>query len=148
MKKTQLGRSMIEMLGVLALVGILSVTGLIGYQRAMRTHKITQFLNSIQTAWVQAEGRARASGAAFNVPCSDFVDNADATCNCTNAEGSRHAVCIAETNYISEVCNRITSCSVAAVNCEVEGELFGLLYLSLSHAGWFSMSDPFNDACS
>lgn len=37
MKKnlTQLGRSMVEMLGVLAIIGVLSIVGIAGYQKAM-----------------------------------------------------------------------------------------------------------------
>lgn len=39
---TQCGRSMIEMLGVLAIVGILSVGGIAGYSKAMRTYKVNK----------------------------------------------------------------------------------------------------------
>ncbi|MBP3686815.1 MAG: type II secretion system protein [Alphaproteobacteria bacterium] len=38
----ELGRSMIEMLGVLAIVGILSVGGISAFQKAMSKHKINQ----------------------------------------------------------------------------------------------------------
>ncbi|MBO5038066.1 MAG: hypothetical protein J6C85_01220 [Alphaproteobacteria bacterium] len=38
----QLGRSMIEMLGVLAIVGILSIGGISAFQKAMNKHKINQ----------------------------------------------------------------------------------------------------------
>lgn len=41
-KTIQSGRSMIEMLGVLAIVGILSVGGLVGYSMAMERHKINE----------------------------------------------------------------------------------------------------------
>ena len=36
------GRSMIEMLGVLAIIGVLSVGGIAGYSKAMEKHKINQ----------------------------------------------------------------------------------------------------------
>ena len=36
----QSGRSMVEMLGVLAIIGVLSVGGIAGYSRAMRQHKV------------------------------------------------------------------------------------------------------------
>ena len=39
MKKLQKGRSMIEMLGVLAIVGVLSIGGLAGYQMAMNRYR-------------------------------------------------------------------------------------------------------------
>ncbi len=35
------GRSMIEMLGVLAIVGVLSVGGIVGFSKAMRTYQMT-----------------------------------------------------------------------------------------------------------
>lgn len=38
----EFGRSMIEMLGVLAIVGVLSVGGISGFQKAMNKHKINQ----------------------------------------------------------------------------------------------------------
>ena len=39
MKKLESGRSMVEMLGVLAIIGVLSVGGIAGYSLAMRRHR-------------------------------------------------------------------------------------------------------------
>ncbi|MBQ8251433.1 MAG: hypothetical protein IJY92_05940 [Alphaproteobacteria bacterium] len=39
MKKQELGRSMVEMLGVLAVIGVLSVGGIAGYTLSMRRHR-------------------------------------------------------------------------------------------------------------
>lgn len=41
------GRSMIEMLGVLAIIGILSVGGLIGFSRAIERHRINETINQV-----------------------------------------------------------------------------------------------------
>ena len=41
-KKSQFGRSMIEMLGVLAIIGVLSVGGIAGYSKAMMKFKINK----------------------------------------------------------------------------------------------------------
>ena len=41
-KKSQFGRSMIEMLGVLAIIGVLSVGGIAGYSKAMEMWKISR----------------------------------------------------------------------------------------------------------
>ena len=56
----QYGRSMIEMLGVLAIVGVLSVGGIAGYSKAMqkyRTNKtieqVTQIINGVRTLYSQ-----------------------------------------------------------------------------------------------
>ena len=42
-KVCELGRSMVEMLGVLAIIGVLSVGGIAGYSKAMRKHKLNKF---------------------------------------------------------------------------------------------------------
>ena len=42
MKQNQQGRSMIEMLGVLAIIGILSIGGLAGYAKAMAKYRVNQ----------------------------------------------------------------------------------------------------------
>ena len=45
MKKLESGRSMVEMLGVLAIIGVLSVGGIAGYSLAMRRHRANQILD-------------------------------------------------------------------------------------------------------
>ena len=44
-KRSQKGRSMVEMLGVLAIVGVLSVGGVYGYGVAMKKHKANELLH-------------------------------------------------------------------------------------------------------
>ena len=41
-KKLESGRSMVEMLGVLAIIGVLSVGGIAGYSLSMRRHRANQ----------------------------------------------------------------------------------------------------------
>jgi type II secretory pathway pseudopilin PulG len=43
--RVELGRSMVEMLGVLAIIGVLSVGAIAGYQKAMNKYRINKFLN-------------------------------------------------------------------------------------------------------
>ena len=52
-KRSQIGRSMIEMLGVLAIIGVLSVGGLAGYAKAMRANKINNALDYINRVKVE-----------------------------------------------------------------------------------------------
>ena len=47
LKNTQLGRSMVEMLGVLAIIGVLSVGGIAGYSKAMYKYKLNQTLDAL-----------------------------------------------------------------------------------------------------
>ncbi len=59
MKINQIGRSMIEMLGVLAVIGVLSVGGIAGFSKAMLQYKLNQQasqLNSIVQSIVQQHG--------------------------------------------------------------------------------------------
>ncbi len=43
------GRSMVEMLGVLAIIGVLSVGGIAGYSMAMSKFKVTKTIDQVQT---------------------------------------------------------------------------------------------------
>lgn len=47
-KIEQSGRSMVEMLGVLAIIGVLSVGGISGYSKAMAKHKMTKTQDQLQ----------------------------------------------------------------------------------------------------
>lgn len=48
MKKfSQLGRSMIEMLGVLAIIGVLSIGALAGYSYAMQKYRVNEIIDTM-----------------------------------------------------------------------------------------------------
>ena len=49
MRNNEQGRSMIEMLGVLAIVGVLSVGGIAGYSKAMNKFKANKIIDQITT---------------------------------------------------------------------------------------------------
>ena len=49
MKFYELGRSMIEMLGVLAIIGVLSVGAIAGYSKAMGKYKLNKFSEQLNT---------------------------------------------------------------------------------------------------
>ncbi len=54
--QNQNGRSMIEMLGVLAIVGVLSAGGIAGYSVAMKSHKVNKATDMIQLISTQVKG--------------------------------------------------------------------------------------------
>ena len=54
-KKFEQGRSMIEMLGVLAIIGVLSVGGINGFSKAMDAHKINTIVEQIGTIIANAK---------------------------------------------------------------------------------------------
>ena len=45
-KKNESGRSMVEMLGVLAIIGVLSIGGIAGYTMSMRRHRANMILDA------------------------------------------------------------------------------------------------------
>ena len=53
--KKESGRSMIEMLGVLAIIGVLSIGGLAGYTMAMNRHRANQILDYVSRCAVAAQ---------------------------------------------------------------------------------------------
>ncbi|MEE6207835.1 MAG: hypothetical protein VZR95_07275 [Alphaproteobacteria bacterium] len=50
------GRSMIEMLGVLAIIGVLSVGGMAGYTKAMEQHRANKLTESLDIAMANIQG--------------------------------------------------------------------------------------------
>ena len=46
-KQQQSGRSMVEMLGVLAIIGVLSIGGIAGYTLSMRRHRANQIVDAV-----------------------------------------------------------------------------------------------------
>ena len=75
------GRSMVEMLGVLAIIGVLSGAGLAGYSHAMKKHKLNQTLEEMQTiignvrAKFAHQSRAREIGLEQAVQLGIFPEN-------------------------------------------------------------------------
>ena len=49
-KVKESGRSMVEMLGVLAIIGVLSIGGIAGYRTAMDSHHASQTVDRIMNS--------------------------------------------------------------------------------------------------
>ena len=74
MKAKQFGRSMVEMLGVLAIIGVLSIGGLLGYRRAVNNHQANTILDDVNRfAFVILERSGLAL--AENIDRGDFVES-------------------------------------------------------------------------
>ena len=74
MQKKQFGRSMIEMLGVLAIIGVLSIGGLLGYRRAVNNHQANVILDDVNRfAFVILERSGLALDA--EIDKGDFVES-------------------------------------------------------------------------
>ena len=74
-KKSQSGRSMIEMLGVLAIIGVLSVGGLAAYTKAMQTIRVNEATEYINRVRMELKTRKVTGGwqAGHYYLCSDWI---------------------------------------------------------------------------
>ena len=60
-RNNESGRSMVEMLGVLAIIGVLSIGGIAGYTTAMKSYKANEIANAVSMLYVT--GKATNEGA-------------------------------------------------------------------------------------
>ena len=67
LKKQETGRSMIEMLGVLAIIGVLSVGGIAGYTTAMRSYKANEIVNATSMLYMMGLASNGGEGNATNL---------------------------------------------------------------------------------
>lgn len=87
----QKGRSMVEMLGVLAIIGVLSVGGISGYSKAMAKFKLTKaqdqismLLMNIRTAFAtnaSYDGLTSSTARDYNIAPSDMFNSDGASLN-------------------------------------------------------------------
>lgn len=97
---------MVEMLGVLAIIGVLSVGGISGYSKAMAKFKLTKaqdqltmLLMNIRTAYATSPsyaGLTASSAVAYNLAPSDMVTGSGDSATLHNAFGG--AVTLSTTN--------------------------------------------------
>lgn len=76
MKNLQNGRSMIEMLGVLAIIGVLSIGGLAGYTMAMNRHRANTVADYVSRVAVLAQTQGQGDKVwPSNTTCSSVDPN-------------------------------------------------------------------------
>ena len=61
-KLNETGRSMVEMLGVLAIIGVLSIAGIYGYTLAMRQYRANEIAKTAAMLLVMAQAADHGSG--------------------------------------------------------------------------------------
>ena len=71
-KKLTAGRSMVEMLGVLAIIGVLSIGGIMGFRRAMDTHHVNNLMNDVSLLGMAVATRDQA---VYNADCHDYEES-------------------------------------------------------------------------
>jgi len=67
LKQKQSGRSMIEMLGVLAIVGVLSAGGIAGYSMAMQSYKTNALIEKVQLIATRARSTYKGNYVGLNL---------------------------------------------------------------------------------
>lgn len=75
MKKNEFGRSMVEMLGVLAIIGVLSIGGITGYRNAMDRYKANKLINDIQMGLIEMSAQYKATGSYDYALKTDYFIN-------------------------------------------------------------------------
>ena len=101
-KKIQNGRSMIEMLGVLAVIGVLSVGGIAGYSKAMMNYRINKTIEqiSISASNIRAFISRQRKGSLNNtilkkanlVPEEMWIDSGDVSKGLSNVFGGTYGI--------------------------------------------------------
>ena len=76
-KNNQFGRSMIEMLGVLAIIGVLSIGAIAGYSKAMEKHKINKTINEISSITQTIRTTFAHNPPASNIRCNIDDESSD-----------------------------------------------------------------------
>ena len=100
MKFNETGRSMVEMLGVLAIIGVLSVGGIAGYNTAMKRYKANEVVNTATMLSMMAQSAdggagkniASLSDAGLTPPVSGVSMSANSTGGVT-VSGAGNDIC-------------------------------------------------------
>ena len=84
--KSQSGRSMVEMLGVLAIIGVLSIGGIAGYTMAMNRYRANEILDTASKLAIIAQTKNRGVCDAGSACKADLTD-----LNITSVAGLKEA---------------------------------------------------------
>ncbi|MBQ2811478.1 MAG: type II secretion system protein [Alphaproteobacteria bacterium] len=102
MQKMQSGRSMVEMLGVLAIIGVLSVGGIAGYSKAMFKHKFTKTIDIISYAVNRLTELDNSNLTGFSLTTSQQAHDYDVIpdCDVNSTDGSKCLLPLGEISFM------------------------------------------------
>ena len=124
MKKTnESGRSMVEMLGVLAIVGVLSVGGLAGYTTAMNKYRATEIMNAISLTLVAAESEGTTKS--YSDAYTALPNSISNIIKGITVKPSTHAIIIEEENGGVGCTTDKEPCKTVAANLQAGGSFKG-----------------------
>ena len=105
LKKSESGRSMVEMLGVLAIIGVLSIGGIAGYTLSMRRYRANQVLDALNKYALVAYGdcqKAVLDGEITDITnCTGYCNPNETNCHQTLSFEDSNLGTVADTWYIS-----------------------------------------------
>ena len=117
--KNESGRSMVEMLGVLAIIGVLSIGGIAGYTMAMNRYRANEIIDTAsKVAIVAMTANAGAGGAA---DISDLGNNITIPCIANDAAIASNAAGVVSIN-LDAACNGVADiiATLAATRLETD----------------------------
>ncbi len=96
-KNNQKGRSMVEMLGVLAIIGVLSIGAIAGYSKAMFKYKMNKTLDVLSNAiariveldsmkWGDDTIETPQDMIKYGIPCEEITVEGDSACKLPNGD--------------------------------------------------------------
>ena len=128
--KNENGRSMVEMLGVLAIIGILSVAGIYGYTMAMRKYRANEIVHTASMLAIISQSVHGGDGACVTLSSAGLPDIPDVqmkadpeilppTINIRIERDDNEELCTMIRNSVSEQGFQVDECSAGAdVACE------------------------------
>ncbi len=118
--KNESGRSMVEMLGVLAIIGVLSIGGIAGYTMAMNRYRANEIIDTAsKVAIVAMTANAGAGGAA---DISDLGNNITIPCIAADTDIASNATGVVSIK-LQETCDGVADiiATLAANRLETNG---------------------------
>ena len=116
-RKNESGRSMVEMLGVLSIVGVLSVGGISAYSTAMEKHKANEALHKASMMATTVSAFAMTNDGKLPTSITDFANSGYATTLSDN--GTQFKLTVAGIGF--DVCTQMKNAKgsmVRAVDCD------------------------------
>ncbi|MBP5343849.1 MAG: type II secretion system protein [Alphaproteobacteria bacterium] len=114
MKNTnESGRSMVEMLGVLAIIGVLSVGGIAGYTMAMNKYRANEIVNAVVQAAVECRTRGTFSDTDISAHGLTFTKTGTAV-DCVKGTGAVKFKVSSSLNVAQTVCKALSATTDAA----------------------------------
>ena len=122
--KSQSGRSMVEMLGVLAIIGVLSVGGIAGYRQAMLQKNLNDIAQGVSLALIEAERDLEQTGEYNRDVFETYIGNyriAAATSNSYSSYVPESEIKIGVHSVSKEVCEALYDQRIPFENLGIKG---------------------------